>query len=269
MNSNNHTLYLDLVKKSLTCTQYEGLDGASWKPAKRLHQWILKRIVPKNIRLSQPTNLENRVEGKDWPLLAQTMTGMKRLDQLQTCIEAILTEGGTGDLIEIGVWRGGSTILMRAVLKSYDVKNRIVWVADSFEGLPRPDAETYRADEGDAHYLESRLAVSLETVKSNFDRYGLLDEQVKFLKGWFKDTLPSAPIDKLALIRLDGDLYESTRDGLSNLYPRLQRGGFVIIDDYGYLNSCKQAVHDYRDKHNIKEPIMQIDWTGAYWKKAI
>jgi O-methyltransferase len=85
------------------------------------------------------------------------------------------------------------------------------------------------------------LAVSLEQVKANFDRYGLLDDQVRFLKGWFRDTLPVAPIERLAVLRLDGDMYESPMDTLVNLYPKLSEGGYVIVDDYGAIPACRQA----------------------------
>jgi O-methyltransferase len=228
---------------------------------------VLKLVVPRKIRLSKPALEQDRLEGHDWPLLAQTMAGMKRLDHLQHCVETILADGIPGDFIETGVWRGGSSIFMRAVLKAHDVGDRMVWVADSFQGLPAPDASKYPADAGDEHYTKQQLAISLETVKGNFERYDLLDDQVRFLKGWFKDTLPAAPIEKLALVRLDGDLYESTLDALNSLYPKLQPGGFLVIDDYGALANCRQAVHDYRDHHGITEPIERIDWTGAFWRR--
>jgi hypothetical protein len=201
--------------------------------------------------------------------MAQTMVGCKRLDNLQFCVESVLADGIAGDLIETGVWRGGSTIFMRAILKAHGVTDRCVWVADSFQGLPRPDAGQYPADVDDPHYQFENLAVSLEQVQANFQRYGLLDDQVRFLKGWFKDTLPIAPVEKLAIIRLDGDMYESTMDGLVNLYPKLSPGGFLIVDDYnnGNVPACKKAVHDYREQHGIREEIHSIDWTGVYWQR--
>jgi macrocin-O-methyltransferase TylF-like protien len=103
----------------------------------------------------------------------------------------------------------------------------------------------------------------------NFRRYGLLDEQVRFLKGWFRDTLPSAPIKTLALLRLDGDLYESTMDALSALYRKVVPGGFVIIDDYGDFEPCRRAIHEFRDKSGIDDPIERIDDSGVYWRKSI
>jgi len=210
---------------------------------------------------------EKRMEGKDWPARADTMIGMKRLENIEFCFREIVKDNIPGDLIETGAWRGGATIFMRALLKDAGINNRTVWVADSFEGLPQPDEEKYNADKGDIHHRFKELAVSLETVQENFKKYGLLDEHVKFLKGWFKDTLPVAPIEKLAMIRLDGDMYESTMDGLVHLYPKLSKGGYLIIDDWGVLNSCKQAVVDYRTAHNITEEIKEIDWSGVYWRK--
>lgn len=204
----------------------------------------------------------------EWPSEMHTMIGFKRLDNLQFCIESVLKERTPGDLIETGVWRGGATIFMRAVLEAYEAKDRQVWVADSFEGLPPPNAAKYRHDTGDTHHTRQDLAISLEEVRDNFERYGLLDDQVRFLKGWFRDTLPEAPIEKLAVIRLDGDMYESTMDGLANLYPRLSTGGYIIVDDYGAVPACKQAVHDYRASHDIDEEILPIDWTGVYWQRT-
>jgi O-methyltransferase len=111
------------------------------------------------------------------------------------------------------------------------------------------------------------LAASLDEVKSNFSRYGLLDERVHFLKGWFKDALPNAPIERLALLRLDGDMYSSTMDSLQSLYPRLSTGGYVIIDDYDGIDACRKAVDDFRAEKRIETPITQIDRLGVYWKK--
>ncbi|SMC04643.1 O-methyltransferase [Rubrobacter radiotolerans DSM 5868] len=196
--------------------------------------------------------------------ISQTMLGRKRLRNVRWCTERVLKDGVPGDLIETGVWRGGATIMMRAVLKAYEDRTRQVFVADSFEGLPPPDADRYPADAGDRHHLIDELAVSLEEVRANFERYGLLDDRVRFLKGWFADTLPEAPIDSLSVARLDGDMYGSTWDALVNLYPKLSVGGYLIVDDYGAVKGGRQAVEDYREEHAITEQIETIDWTGVY-----
>jgi hypothetical protein len=238
-------LFLELMKKALLNTLYEDaqLTGTKTFDAKK------------------------REVGLDWPSEAHTMIGRKRLDHLQFALETVLAEGVPGDVIETGVWRGGATILMRAILQAWGVTDRRVFVADSFAGLPPPDPK-YAADQGDQHHTMKELAISLEQVRANFAKYDLLDEQVVFLKGWFKDTLPAAPIRQLAIARLDGDMYGSTMDAIEVLYPKLSVGGFLIVDDYGAVVGCRKAIEDYRQAHGITEPMTAIDWTGAYWRKA-
>ena len=240
-------LYLDLMKRVLTNLIYEDPNVGPWHPPAFARQL--------------------RVDGQDWPRDAHTMIGIKRLDNLLQCIEDILLRNVPGDLLEAGVWRGGAAIFMRAVLKAHQISDRQVWVADSFRGLPPPNPERWPADAGDRHHEYDYLAVSLQVVRSNFERYGLLDGQVRFLEGWFRDTLPAAPIERLAVLRLDGDMYESTMDALSNLYPKLSIGGYVIVDDYKVVPGCRQAVENYRKNSGITDDIREIDWAGVYWQR--
>jgi hypothetical protein len=233
-----YDLYLDLMTRCLTDWIYDGADERA------------------------------RAEGRDWPARAHTMIGLKRLASIRTCVEAVLDAGIPGDLVETGVWRGGATIFMRAILKARGVTDRLVWVCDSFAGLPPPDTDHYPHDQGITLHRFPQLAVSLEREQENFRRYGLLDEQVRFLKGWFRDTLPRAPIERLAVLRLDGDLYESTIQALDSLYDKLSAGGFVIVDDFGNVAACRQAVGDFRTKRAITDPIQTIDWGGVYWRRA-
>jgi O-methyltransferase len=158
---------------------------------------------------------------------------------------------------------------MRAVLAAYGITDRTVWVADSFRGLPEPDA-AYPADGGDMPYTVDELAISVADVQRNFERYGMLDDQVRFLEGWFSDTMPSAPIDRLCIARLDGDMYGSTWDAITALYPKLSTGGFLIVDDYGAVAACARAIEDFREREQITEPLQQIpDYkNGRYWRKA-
>ena len=206
-----------------------------------------------------------REEGADWPVRAHTMVGRKRLDHLQSCVETVLHEQIDGDLMETGVWRGGSVILMRAVLAAYGDSARRVWVADSFQGLPPPDAK-WPADAGAEVHKIDFLAVPQAEVERNFRAYGLLDERVRFLPGWFEDTMPTAPVERLALLRLDGDMYGSTMAVLEAMYDRVSPGGFIIVDDYA-LPTCRVAVTDFRAARSIETPIETIDWTGAWWRK--
>jgi len=226
-------------------------------------------LAKMNMKLFRYTPFDEaaRTEGRDWPADAETMVGLKRLDNIQYCVTEVIRKNVPGDLIETGVWRGGASAFMRAVLKAYGEQGRTVWAADSFQGLPKPDGR-YQPDVGDRHWKNNYiLGISLEQVKANFERYGLLDDQVRFLVGWFKDTLPTAPISQVAVMRLDGDMYSSTMDSLQSLYHKLSPGGFIIIDDYGAVPGCKQAVDDFRAEHKITEPQHQIDWTGSYWQK--
>ena len=182
-------------------------------------------------------------------------------------METVLDEKIEGDFIETGIWRGGACIFMRGVLKAYDVTDRIVWAADSFDGVPKPSMPQ-DADLDISKSVLPVLAVPLDEVKDLFDRYGLLDEQVQFLKGWFKDTLSEAPIDKISVLRLDGDLYESTMDALNPLYKKVQSGGFIIVDDYESCPPCKAAIIDFRQQNLIDDPLVEIDGHSVYWRKT-
>jgi O-methyltransferase len=212
-------------------------------------------------------DLKRRVEGVDWPIDGYTMVGMKRLNNVQACVEDVIENGIPGDLIETGVWRGGTTIFMRALLKAHRVADRTVFVADSFRGLPPPDPDRWPADEGSRFHEIDFLRVPLERVEQNFHRFGMLDDQVRFVEGWFQDTLPTLKDRTWSVIRLDGDMYESTMVGLESLYPGLSPGGYLIVDDYGAVEKCKRAVDDYREANGIEEEIRPIDWTGVYWQK--
>jgi len=242
------SLYLDLMENCLLGLIYEDPPQDPWSEA--------------------GFDRQKRLLGQDWPLKAHSMIGKARMSNLRGAVEHVLANRIPGDFIETGVWRGGACILMRAALKAHGVTDRIVWAADSFEGLPPPDTEKYAADAGDRHHEFDQLAVSLEAVKANFAAYGLLDDQVRFLKGWFKDTLPGAPIDRLAILRLDGDMYESTMDGLNALFHRVSTGGVIIVDDYGAVAACRQAIEDFRGAHDIASPIIPIDGIGVYWIKT-
>jgi O-methyltransferase len=229
---------------------------------------LLKRCLLREIfmRPKDPDRI-TRIEGRDWPEDAETMIGRARLDNVQACVESVLRDGISGDLLEAGVWRGGASILMRAVLEAHGDLQRRIWLADSFEGLPIPDPK-YPLDKEITLHRFPCLAVSAADVRRNFARYGLLDARVQFLAGWFKNTLRRAPIDRLAVLRLDGDLYQSTWETLTALYPKVSSGGYVIIDDYDAVDACRQAVHDYRDREGVLEPIQRIDWSGVFWRRA-
>ncbi len=206
--------------------------------------------------------------GRDNKSPAHTMVGILRLENVRDLTQRVLDLEIPGDFIETGVWRGGCCILMRGILAANMVEDRKVYVADSFEGLPPPKPDLYPQDEGDTFHLMKNLAISLDQVKANFDVYGLLDDQVAFVKGFFSETLPVLDAGPFALIRLDGDMYESTYVALECLYPKLSIGGFLIVDDYGAIEQCRKAVTDYRAKLGIEDAMHQADWTAVWWQKT-
>jgi O-methyltransferase len=273
------SLYLDLVKRSLTGALAEdndsilgGVRTAGSPSFKKRAAAVVGDLAQKagfEIAYKKPYDHSLRESGLDWPSRAESMIGLKRMSNIQECIAQIVADDVPGDLIETGVWRGGACIFMKANLRAWGDTTRTVWLADSFEGLPKPNAALYPADEGDRLHEQTGLAVGADQVRHNFERYGLLDERVEFLVGWFKDTLPTAPVERLSLMRLDGDMYESTIQAIEPLYPKLSQGGFCIIDDYGsHASQAGQAVHDYRAEHGITEEIVRIDEFGAFWRKS-
>jgi len=245
--------YLDLLKLCLcdlacasTVSVGRGQDGLVW--SRELHG--------DEVRL--------RSAGMDWPLTGLTMIGLARLDDLQTCVESVVRDGVEGDLIEVGAWRGGASILMRATLDSLDADERTVYVADSFQGFPPGDGA---ADPrvGDLSTFDF-LAVPVDEVRANFARLGY-ERGVTFVPGFFEETMPGLTGRRWSLIRLDGDTYAATRLALRCLYPGLSVGGHLVVDDYGSLDECRRAVDEFRAEHGIVEPLEEVDFTGARWRR--
>jgi O-methyltransferase len=207
--------------------------------------------------------LRLRAAGMDWPAHGLTMVGLRRLDDLQACVESIVADGIEGDLIEAGAWRGGASILMRATLDSLGASERTVWVADSFAGFP---AGADGTADGDDLAVFDFLAIPVEEAQANFARLGL-EHGVRFIEGFFDQTLPPLRDHSWSLVRLDGDTYGATQLALRSLYPGLAVGGYLIVDDYGALEGCAAAVEDFRREHGISEPFEQVDWTGVRWRR--
>jgi O-methyltransferase len=242
------TAYLELLKLSLC-----DLAGASTVSVGKTDDGgvMSRELVGEEMRL--------RAAGMDWPLQGLTMVGLNRLDDLQTCVESVVAEGVEGDLIEAGSWRGGASMLMRATLDSLGSDDRTVWVADSFQGFPRPDRQ-------EGLNAVDFLSVPQEDVEANFARFGL-DAGVRFVPGFFEETMSDLVGGQWSVVRLDGDTYEATWVTLGSLYPGLARGGYLIVDDYGALEECRRAVDDFRRQHNIEEPLEKVDWTCVRWRR--
>lgn len=279
--SSNAELYLDLLKKSLVNYVY----GDEPTPISTKEMEHIRFLSPmddisafiEGAKLYDPASKRT---AKGRPKLAHTMVGLEVLDNIHQCLNQVLADNVPGDFIETGVFRGGVCIFMRGFLAANGCTDRTVWAADAFgdygalserefhilcELQPRADRDKIKQ----AMQLvnETAIGIPLEIVQENFNRYGLLDHQVQFLRGWFANTLYKAPIDRLALLRMDGDVYESTIDALDALYPKLSPGGFVIVDDYHFHN-CRKAIEDFRDWHNIADPIEEIDGDSVYWRRS-
>lgn len=268
-------LYLELLRGTLTrfVTRGEAYNWGSGRlrrAASTLVSMLQAAFGSSGLRVIQSAGFDAslRREGRDWPIDAETMIGLKRLENLEAIAVEVLRRGIPGDFVETGAWRGGAAIFMKGVLQALEDQSRCVWVCDSFQGLPKPDEGKYPADAGDQHWRYPFLAVSQDAVRSNFERYGLLDERVRFVAGWFEESLPRAPIREIALLRLDGDMYSSTWEALAALYPKVSEGGFVVVDDYGAIPACRAAVETYRREQGIKEPLHPIDWTGVFWRRS-
>jgi O-methyltransferase len=266
-------LYLDLLARCLTRDLFldeevRNVDLRDWPGGEP--DGLRDLLRERRWRVVQPgADRETRAVGNDWPPHAETMVGLARLANVRDCTATALADGVPGDLVETGVWRGGTAIYLRAVLAALGDHERTVWACDSFEGLPEADAERFPVDVPLRLHEHRQLAVGLDQVKANFERYGLLDDQVRFVPGWFRDTLPKLAVDigPIAVLRLDGDMYESTIDALTHLEPLVSPGGYVIVDDYHGIDACRQAVTDHRAAHGITAEIHDVDWTAVWWRK--
>ena len=198
--------------------------------------------------------------------------GYRRMTMMERLIDYVLARDVPGDMVEAGVWMGGMTIFFAGLLRAKGAYERAVWNLDSFEGIPaRADMELekYPEDSNWAEAWEGKLNCSLEQVKINFEQFGLLDGNVKFVKGLFRDILPKCPVETIAVLRVDADLYLSTIQALEFLYPKLSPGGYVVFDDWKF-EPVRRAISHFREKHGIGA-IMEFGETFdpiPYWQKG-
>ena len=272
--------YLDLLARALTNLIY---------PEHELRIAYLEQHPPsgddvneqrllRDIRYSDAEMFRDLVEAKREGLVwrrrvtrdSHTMVGLRRLENLERCAARVFADGVPGDFLEAGACQGGASIFLRALQMAYGESHRTTWVADSFEGLPPPshpvDVERFPGDFSEAR--EPWLAASLRSVQDNFRTYDLLSDGVRFVPGWFAESLPAAPVGHLAILRLDADLYSSTYDVLSTMYDRVSVGGYVVIDDYWAFQACRMAVHDFLAERGIEPRLRRIDWAAVFWRKT-
>ena len=201
-----------------------------------------------------------------------TMTSPERVAVLVESVRHVINQGIEGDFVECGVWKGGSAMAAALALKSCGTSSRHLWLYDTYEGMSPPteadvshDGESARAqmEVQDIHNPKSVWCYSpLEEVRSNLLSTGHPPELLHFVKGRVEDTIPAAMPEKIALLRLDTDWYESTRHELIHLYPRLVSGGVLIVDDYGYWKGSRQAVDEYFEQNAPRPLLVRIDSTA-------
>ena len=257
--------YINLLKLTISGVAYAEYDRAVATAPNLM--WDPSKGVLGLTGSNEAFNAHQRHHGLDWPLIGLSMAGQVRLDNVEYMIKMIINEKVPGDFIECGVWRGGSSILARGILDIMGETHRTVFVIDSFQGLP----QAVTAKDGTGWDKLNYVSVSLEAVRNNFRNFGLLQENVKFVQGFFVDSLPKARglFNDLSIIRADGDMYSSTMDILFNLYGRLSIGGFVMFDDAPTIRECQSALDDFRSWHGITEPMTLVDpgYPGVYWRK--
>lgn len=236
--------YIDLIKRSITNYHYLGGE-TPFEQFRCITHYDLEQARWNIDPLARPATL-----------LAKT-----QLDLLEQAILELEERRVPGDFIEAGVWRGGVIILLRALINAYNIEGRKVFAADSFAGIP----QNVRATGDPVDLWRDRWVASLDEVKQNIERFGLLDDRIEFVVGFFDQSLKALAHERFALIRLDSDSYDSVETSLEHLYPLLSRDGIVIIDDW-HLPGCRQAVLDYRARHGITENIFTCDG-NAYWIK--
>ena len=236
-----------------------------------LHLQTTERSVNPRTLQPQPLDLHQRDIGAEWPMVALTMVGSLRLSHVAYVLARVIEDRVPGDFIECGAWRGGASLMASLSLRLLEESHlRQVHVADSFEGLPE---KRYADSPGwDGWHRLDYLRVSRQEVERNYQAFGIdvvgqspSQHGVHFHEGYFVDSLPRArqpggalsdqEARPLAVIRLDGDMYDSVMDVLFHLYDRLSIGGWVVLDDYPDVGETQQAVDDFRAWHDIEEPI--------------
>ena len=200
-----------------------------------------------------------------------TLTSMERCYSLYKAIQYITKGDILGDIVECGVWRGGSAMLAALTLIKNQQTHRKIYLYDTYEGMPEPTDKDI-----DIHGVPYRLlwkkekeflSVSLDEVKKNIFSTGYPKENIIFVKGMVQDTIPNTVPKQIALLRLDTDLYESTYHELFHLYPKTTSQGVIIIDDYGHFQGSQEATEKYLSQNPQKVLLHRIDYSCRVWIK--
>ncbi len=201
-----------------------------------------------------------------------TMTSSARVFALCDAVKYIHDKNIEGDIVECGVWKGGSMMAVaETLLRSCDA-SRNLYLFDTFEGMSPPtdkDVDFWgKTAESLLGHSDAKVAdlfwcrATMELVKSAIDSVGYPSEKIHLCKGMVEQTIPLSAPDKISLLRLDTDWYESTKHEMEHLFPRLSKGGVLIIDDYGHWQGARKAVDEFLEKHNVKILLNRIDYSG-------
>jgi len=197
-----------------------------------------------------------------------TMTDPERIFALINCVRYIVQSKIPGDIVECGVWRGGSMMAAAKVLLSLNESSRRLYLFDTFEGMPKPSEKDISYDGRHASELFKARTKSfmsfatLRDVKDNMSKVGYERSKIHFVKGLVEETIPARAPTRISLLRLDTDLYSSTRHELQHLFPRLSHGGVIVVDDYGYWLGSRKAMDEYMVANKIKL-LLHITSEGA------
>jgi O-methyltransferase len=206
-----------------------------------------------------------------------TKTSIERMYSLYSSVNYVLDNQIEGDIVECGVWRGGSAMMIAKMLHKRGITNRKVYLYDTFEGMSAPTKEDVDVDGSFAGKLmedqkDDKInsvwcLADLNDVSTNMKLTQFKEENIVYVEGKVEDTIPGTIPSKIALLRLDTDWYFSTKHELIHLYPLLVKNGILIIDDYGHWQGCKKAVNEYFEEHKIKMLLNRVDYTGRIGHK--
>jgi hypothetical protein len=220
-----------------------------------------------------PQNLDAGFEELRDRVAEATMTSDERMHALFQAINYVTSAGIAGDVVECGVWRGGSSMLGAFALLAHDEASRTLWLYDTFEGMTPPGELDVKYDgssasdelarqERRADLVNDWCVATIEDVRSNMQETGYPMNRVRLVEGKVEETIPTQAPDAIAILRLDTDWFESTWHELIHLYPRLVPGGVLIVDDYGWWQGAREAVDRYFDEHGVRMLLSRIDETG-------
>jgi hypothetical protein len=202
----------------------------------------------------------------------ETMTSPERIFSLIEATKYIISSGIEGDIVECGVWRGGSVMAILNTLKAMMSSDKHIYLYDTFDGMSEPTSEDVSIDGSSAKELLNESEKDdqsiiwaysgMEVVKKNILSVGYEQEKIHFVKGKVEDTIPETMPDKISLLRLDTDWYESTKHELKHLFPRLSKGGILILDDYGHWQGARKAADEYFSYNHVSIFLSRADYTG-------